>query len=120
VTELIFPSDYPLSPPKMRFISEMFHPNGTVQYFKITVEFPRFELLKHCCQNLLLRDHTARTVSIPYRNASFLVRKSYTLAALLKDNRSMGLHPACTLVRSSAPCVHSGAPCVLCGSYPVL
>ena len=28
VTELIFPTDYPLSPPKMRFISDMFHPNG--------------------------------------------------------------------------------------------
>ena len=28
VTELIFPPDYPLSPPKMKFISEMFHPNG--------------------------------------------------------------------------------------------
>ena len=24
---LTFPSDYPLSPPKMQFISEMFHPN---------------------------------------------------------------------------------------------
>lgn len=28
VTELIFPTDYPLSPPKMKFVSEMFHPNG--------------------------------------------------------------------------------------------
>ena len=28
VTELIFPTDYPLSPPKMKFLSEMFHPNG--------------------------------------------------------------------------------------------
>jgi ubiquitin-conjugating enzyme E2 G2 len=27
VTELVFPQDYPLSPPKMKFISEMFHPN---------------------------------------------------------------------------------------------
>jgi len=27
VTELIFPTDYPLSPPKMKFTSEMFHPN---------------------------------------------------------------------------------------------
>ncbi|XP_064394756.1 ubiquitin-conjugating enzyme E2 G2-like isoform X1 [Halichondria panicea] len=27
ITELVFPPDYPLSPPKMRFISEMFHPN---------------------------------------------------------------------------------------------
>ena len=28
VAELIFPTDYPLSPPKMKFTSEMFHPNG--------------------------------------------------------------------------------------------
>ncbi|XP_065656072.1 ubiquitin-conjugating enzyme E2 G2 isoform X2 [Hydra vulgaris] len=27
VAKLIFPHDYPLSPPKMRFQSEMFHPN---------------------------------------------------------------------------------------------
>ena len=27
-TELNFPTDYPLSPPQMKFISEMFHPNG--------------------------------------------------------------------------------------------
>lgn len=27
VTELIFPTDYPLSPPKMKIVSEMFHPN---------------------------------------------------------------------------------------------
>ena len=30
VTELLFPTDYPLSPPKMKFISEMFHPNGKI------------------------------------------------------------------------------------------
>ena len=28
VTRLHFPTDYPLSPPKMKFISEIFHPNG--------------------------------------------------------------------------------------------
>ena len=28
VAELVFPLDYPLSPPKMKFTSEMFHPNG--------------------------------------------------------------------------------------------
>lgn len=27
VAELVFPQDYPLSPPKMKFISDMFHPN---------------------------------------------------------------------------------------------
>ncbi|CAM4964720.1 unnamed protein product [Rotaria socialis] len=26
-TRLHFPSDYPLSPPKMKFVSEIFHPN---------------------------------------------------------------------------------------------
>lgn len=26
--KIVFPNDYPLSPPKMRFVSEMFHPNG--------------------------------------------------------------------------------------------
>nr|CAB3267440.1 ubiquitin-conjugating enzyme E2 G2-like [Phallusia mammillata] len=26
-TSLLFPTDYPMSPPKMRFISDMFHPN---------------------------------------------------------------------------------------------
>ena len=31
VAELIFPTDYPLSPPKMKFISEIFHPNGMFQ-----------------------------------------------------------------------------------------
>ena len=33
VTELIFPTDYPLSPPKMKFLSEMFHPYGNYMYF---------------------------------------------------------------------------------------
>ncbi|CAF1599436.1 unnamed protein product, partial [Didymodactylos carnosus] len=27
VARLAFPTDYPLSPPKMRFTSELFHPN---------------------------------------------------------------------------------------------
>jgi len=27
-TRLVFPPDYPLSPPKMRFVGDMFHPNG--------------------------------------------------------------------------------------------
>jgi hypothetical protein len=28
VAQLVFPTDYPMSPPKMKFISEIFHPNG--------------------------------------------------------------------------------------------
>lgn len=28
VANLSFPSDYPLSPPTMRFVSEIFHPNS--------------------------------------------------------------------------------------------
>ena len=27
VAQLLFPTDYPMSPPKMKFISEIFHPN---------------------------------------------------------------------------------------------
>lgn len=30
--KLIFPPDYPLSPPKMQFICEMFHPNSKYLY----------------------------------------------------------------------------------------
>ena len=26
---LLFPKEYPLRPPRMRFVSEMWHPNGT-------------------------------------------------------------------------------------------
>jgi Ubiquitin-protein ligase len=33
--KLIFPPDYPLSPPKMQFTCEMFHPNS--RYFKFMV-----------------------------------------------------------------------------------
>ncbi len=33
VTRLHFPSDYPLSPPKMKFMSEIFHPNGRKKIF---------------------------------------------------------------------------------------
>lgn len=29
---LIFPPDYPLSPPKMKFTCEMFHPNSEFQH----------------------------------------------------------------------------------------
>ena len=32
VARLYFPPDYPLSPPKMKFITEIFHPNS--KYFK--------------------------------------------------------------------------------------
>ena len=28
VSRISFPPDYPLAPPKMRFVSEIFHPNG--------------------------------------------------------------------------------------------
>jgi ubiquitin-protein ligase len=30
VANLSFPSDYPLSPPTMRFVSELFHPNSNL------------------------------------------------------------------------------------------
>ena len=35
VAELNFPHDYPLSPPKMKFVSEIFHPNG--KYYNISL-----------------------------------------------------------------------------------
>ena len=35
VAELLFPQDYPLSPPKMKFLSDMFHPNGTELQFQV-------------------------------------------------------------------------------------
>jgi ubiquitin-protein ligase len=34
VTRLHFPTDYPLSPPKMKFVSEIFHPNGKNKIFQ--------------------------------------------------------------------------------------
>lgn len=30
--ELKFPKDYPLAPPKMKFLTDMWHPNGTCAY----------------------------------------------------------------------------------------
>ena len=50
VTELIFPTDYPLSPPKMRFISDMFHPNG--KHFAIVL-----------CRWVMWRDFAHHSVS---------------------------------------------------------
>ena len=32
VVQLVFPMDYPMSPPKMKFVSEIFHPNGNYCY----------------------------------------------------------------------------------------
>ena len=31
--ELKFPRDYPLAPPKMKFVVDVWHPNGTLHYF---------------------------------------------------------------------------------------
>ena len=31
--ELKFPKDYPLNPPKMKFLGEIWHPNGKSQHF---------------------------------------------------------------------------------------
>lgn len=42
---LSFPSDYPLSPPKMRFTCEMFHPNSEFHPPQILV--PSYELELH-------------------------------------------------------------------------
>lgn len=45
MTELIFPTDYPLSPPKMRFISDMFHPNGRCVHYAVLA---RLQLAEWC------------------------------------------------------------------------
>lgn len=36
--KLIFPPDYPLSPPKMQFTCEMFHPNSKIFWMGEVVE----------------------------------------------------------------------------------
>ena len=33
--ELKFPKDYPLNPPKMKFLGEIWHPNGTLAHVQI-------------------------------------------------------------------------------------
>ena len=38
ITRLHFPSDYPLSPPKMKFSSEIFHPNSMKKENEFKVE----------------------------------------------------------------------------------
>lgn len=42
---LIFPPDYPLSPPKMKFTCEMFHPNSESQSNGFSIVFVTFENL---------------------------------------------------------------------------
>lgn len=37
--KLVFPPDYPLSPPKMKFTCEMFHPNSNLIWIIIVVRF---------------------------------------------------------------------------------
>ena len=51
ITELIFPPDYPLSPPKMRFISQMFHPNGTSSF---TNKCPLFDCFSSQCIKMVV------------------------------------------------------------------
>ena len=46
VTELVFPPDYPLSPPKMKFISEMFHPNGEFSFYLCTSALASLQCIK--------------------------------------------------------------------------
>ena len=54
MTELIFPTDYPLSPPKMKFVSEMFHPNGKKHYDNISPQEQHLVIL-----NIILSFHNA-------------------------------------------------------------
>lgn len=50
--ELKFPKDYPLSPPSMRFLGEVWHPNGISPIFivpvHITIREQRGEFLENC------------------------------------------------------------------------
>ena len=39
VARLHFPSDYPLSPPRMKFISDIFHPNGTKYEYDLHIQW---------------------------------------------------------------------------------
>jgi ubiquitin-protein ligase len=45
VTRLHFPTDYPLSPPKMKFVSEIFHPNGKNKIFQKKMSIIEFDLI---------------------------------------------------------------------------
>lgn len=48
---LSFPSDYPLSPPKMRFTCEMFHPNSEFHWPQILVYLMNLNC-RHACRDL--------------------------------------------------------------------
>lgn len=37
---LTFPKDYPLKPPKMKFITDIWHPNGTYTFCSMSVTLP--------------------------------------------------------------------------------
>lgn len=39
--KLVFPVDYPLSPPKMQFTCDMFHPNGKITLLEPELLFIR-------------------------------------------------------------------------------
>ena len=47
--ELKFPKDYPLSPPKMKFEGELWHPNGMPQPSPPLPSFPHLTLIPHLC-----------------------------------------------------------------------
>ena len=38
--ELRFPKDYPLAPPKMKFVTEMWHPNGMFGHLQHAAHVP--------------------------------------------------------------------------------
>jgi len=40
--ELRFPKDYPLAPPKMKFVTEMWHPNGMYCFFSYSWDWGQY------------------------------------------------------------------------------
>lgn len=93
--ELKFPSDYPLSPPTMKFLGELWHPNGMLSC----------RLYADCTPERRL---TARTYSLPKRPSLYLHppsrrRRSQPLRARL---RALVAHP----VRREDPAVCHESP----------
>ena len=44
--EMTFPQDFPLQPPELKFISEMWHPNVFFQIFQVKIKFKVYKLIK--------------------------------------------------------------------------
>ena len=83
---LYFPKEYPQRPPKMRFISEFWHPNGEyVTIFFMRRPFPKHVVLLFVlCRNVVLEkkkeDHFFRrvgTVLLKIKGKGFVCKQKY-------------------------------------------